>query len=171
MKFAYWKDNQWVIETVDSLVSVASKILLDSSGNPRIVYQDYTSRNLKYAYKDGASWNISYVDTIYGISQWISFTMSPSGIPSISYTTANSGLRYANLLPFVINATPLGGSYELVQNVTLTSTSGTTIYYTTDGSDPRTSSTRIKYTGPIAVNNSTTINFAAVDSATNWSFS
>ena len=169
LKFAYWKDNQWIIETVDSSMSLASKILLDSSGNPRIVYQDYISGNMKYAYKDDAGWHTSYVDTVYGISQWISFTMSPSGIPTISYTTANSALRYATLLPFVINATPLGGSYELVQNVTLTSTSGTTIYYTIDGSDPRTSNTRIKYTGPIAVNNSTTINFAAVDSATNWS--
>ncbi len=169
LKFAYWKDNQWVIETVDSLASVASKIILDSSGNPRIVYQDYTSGNLKYAYKEGSNWIITYIDTINGVAQRISFTLSPSGIPSISYMTANSGLRYANLLPFVINATPIGGSYELVQTVTLTSTSGTTLYYTTDGSNPRTSSTRIKYSGPIAVNNSTTINFAAVDSATNWS--
>ncbi|MGF7117584.1 chitobiase/beta-hexosaminidase C-terminal domain-containing protein [Methanobacterium oryzae] len=169
LKFAYWKDNQWVIETVDNLMSVASKILLDSSGNPRILYQDYISGNLKYAYKDDAGWHTSYVDTINGISQWISFTISPSGIPSVSYTTANSALRYANLLPFVVNATPLGGSYELVQKVTLTSTSGTTIYYTTDGKDPRTSNTRIKYTSPIAINHSTTINFAAVDSATNWS--
>lgn len=169
LKFAYWKDNQWVIETVDSFASVASKILLDSSGNPRILYQDYTSGHLKYAYKDSTGWHTSYVDTIQGISRWISFTMSPSGIPSVSYMTANSGLRYANLLPFVVNATPLGGSYERVQNVTLTSTSGTTIYYTTDGTNPRTSSTKIKYTGPISVNNSTTINFAAVDSASNWS--
>ncbi len=169
LKYAYWKDTQWVIETVDSLKSVASKILLDSSGNPRIVYQDFISGNLKYAYKEGSKWIITYIDTVYGAAQRISFTMSQSGIPSISYATANSGLRYANLVPFTINATPRGGSYELVQTVNITSTSGTTIYYTTDGSDPRTSSTKIKYSGPIAVNKSTTINFAAVDSATNWS--
>ena len=99
------------------------------------------------------------------------FTLNSLGIPSISYMTANSGMKYAHLVPFTVNATPSGGSYELVQTVNLTSTSGTTLYYTTDGSDPRTSSTKIKYNGPIAVNNSTTINFAAVDSADNWSSS
>ena len=82
--------------------------------------------------------------------------------------TANSGLRYANLVPFTINAAPNGGSYELVQNVTITATSGTTIYYTTDGTDPEQAPQKLN-TPDQSVNNSTTLNFAAVDSAANWS--
>lgn len=35
--------------------------------------------------------------------------------------------------------TPAAGSYEGTQNVTISSTTGATIYYTTDGSDPTTS--------------------------------
>ena len=35
LKFAYWNENQWVIETVDSLKSVGSKILLDQIRKPQ----------------------------------------------------------------------------------------------------------------------------------------
>ncbi len=169
LKYAYWSEATWIIETVDNLKSEAIKLVLDQSGNPRIVYQDFNSGNFKYAYKDGSTWFISNIDTIDGVGHWISLTMSPLGIPSVSYMSANSGLKYANLVPFTVSADPTGGSYELVQKVNLTATSGTTIYYTVDGTDPRISSSKIKYEGSISVNNTTTIKFAAVDSASNWS--
>ena len=51
---------------------------------------------------------------------------------------------------------PAGGSYASSQSVTVSSTtSGASIYYTTDGSNPTTASTR--YTGPIAVAQSQTL--------------
>ncbi len=51
---------------------------------------------------------------------------------------------------------PPGGSYTSAQNVQIScATSGATIRYTTDGSDPSESST--EYTSPITVNSSTTI--------------
>ncbi|MGJ8677688.1 MAG: chitobiase/beta-hexosaminidase C-terminal domain-containing protein [Akkermansiaceae bacterium] len=48
--------------------------------------------------------------------------------------------------------TPTGGQYETAQNVTITAETGAVIYYTTDGSDPTTSST--EYTGAISVSSS-----------------
>ncbi len=55
---------------------------------------------------------------------------------------------------------PAGGTYTSVQAVTISdATSGATIYYTTDGSTPKTSST--EYTGPITVGSSETINAIA----------
>ena len=51
---------------------------------------------------------------------------------------------------------PAGGTYNAAQNVTIScATDGATIYYTTDGNDPTTSSTQ--YTGAIAVNATTTL--------------
>ena len=64
-----------------------------------------------------------------------------------------------------------GGTYEDTQHVTLSAVddSDTVIYYTTDGSDPLTSGTRKVYSGSLAVNDSMTLKYAAVDSYGNWS--
>lgn len=71
-------------------------------------------------------------------------------------------------LPTVI-ANPVNGEYHVAQNVTLTINEPGTIYYTTDGTNPITSYNSYEYTGPIQINSTTTINFAAIDMAGNWS--
>jgi len=56
--------------------------------------------------------------------------------------------------PAVPTFSPEGGEFEAVQTVTITSTEGADIYYTLDGNDPTTEST--KYTEPISINFGTT---------------
>ncbi len=58
-------------------------------------------------------------------------------------------------------ASPAGGSYTSPQTVTLTADEPATIYYTTDGTTPTTSSP--VYTAPITISTTTTLKFFAVD--------
>jgi predicted outer membrane repeat protein len=69
-----------------------------------------------------------------------------------------------------VDANVTSGIFNTTQSVTLTATddTNTTIYYTTDGSDPQTSGTRTAYAGPITVANNTTLEYTAVDDANNW---
>ena len=81
----------------------------------------------------------------------------PSADDSWSFTTAS-------VTP-VTTAYPPGGTYSTAQNVTLTANEPATIYYTTNGSDPTTSSP--VYSGPIRVVLSTILKFFARDTAGN----
>ncbi len=171
LKYAYWNGTQWITETISGLKSVACKLVLDQSNSPLIVYQDAISKNLEYAYKEGSKWVIINIDSINGAFSQISLTLNASGIPNVSYESTDYNMRYAYLIPFNVGASLPGATYNTTKMVTLTSTPGTTIYYTTDGkSDPRDpKSPRIKYTGSILINRTTTLKFAAEDSADNWS--
>ena len=83
-----------------------------------------------------------------------------SAVASAAYTI--------NLLPTVATPTfsPAAGTYTSAQSVTISdATSGATIYYTTDGTTPTTSST--PYTGPITVSSTETLKAIAVATGDN----
>ena len=70
----------------------------------------------------------------------------------------------ATLTPLFVTTpvfSPAAGTYDTNQDVTITASAGT-IYYTTDGSDPATSSTRIEYTAPIPMHHEDNFTFKAV---------
>jgi hypothetical protein len=79
----------------------------------------------------------------------------------LQFTTMGS----ADLTPPSTSTTPTAGSYVGDQSVTLSTDKPATIYYTTDGSTPTTSSAQ--YNGPIAVTSSKSIRFFAIDAAGN----
>ena len=87
-------------------------------------------------------------------------TGGTSAVASASYTI--------NLLPVVSTPTfsPAGGTYTSAQSVTISdATSDATIYYTTNGTTPTTSSTA--YTGPITVSSTETLKAIAVATGDN----
>lgn len=74
------------------------------------------------------------------------------------------GTPTATLTPLFVTTpvfSPASGTYDRNQDVTITAASGT-IYYTTDGSDPTTSSTRMEYTAPIPMHHEDNFTFKAV---------
>lgn len=80
------------------------------------------------------------------------------------YDPVTASITLSTTAP-VTSASPVSGTYAGPVSVHLVSTAPGTIYYTTDGSTPTTSSA--KYTGPIPVNATTTINYFAIDTVGN----
>jgi hypothetical protein len=99
--------------------------------------------------------SVTSSETINAVATASGYTTSAVG--SATYTIS-AGTPAAATPTF----SPAGGTYTSQQTVTISSTPGATIYYTTNGATPTTSST--PYTGPITVSSSETINAIATAS-------
>ncbi len=87
-------------------------------------------------------------------SKWLALFVIVATL--VSLLLLQAGIASAATLQPSIN--PAGGTYTSAQTVTIYNiASGDTAYYTTDGSNPETSSTRIAYTGAFTVYQSETV--------------
>ncbi|MGO4434062.1 chitobiase/beta-hexosaminidase C-terminal domain-containing protein, partial [Paenarthrobacter sp. RAF9] len=95
-------------------------------------------------------------------------------ITAVSSSTTNVGLAEfeayitADTVAPIVTATPEGGTYDIGQKVTLSTNEPGTIYYTTDGSTPTTSTpTKVSYpnTASITIDGPLTLKYFAVDSS------
>ncbi|MCF3139020.1 chitobiase/beta-hexosaminidase C-terminal domain-containing protein [Paenarthrobacter sp. AR 02] len=99
-------------------------------------------------------------------------------ITAVSSSTTNVGLAEfeayitADTVAPIVTVTPEGGTYDIGQKVTLSTNEPGTIYYTTDGSTPTTSTpTKVSYpnTASITIDGPLTLKYFAVDSSNNAS--
>lgn len=123
---------------------------------------------------DGTTLTLSLLDLVtndtFTMSQAINIPQVVGGNTAyVGFTGGTGGLSASQKIISWIYTTqamppsfaPAAGTYSAAQNVSLASaTSDASIYYTTDGSTPSASSS--KYSGPIAVSSSETINSIAI---------
>ena len=133
------------------------------------------------ASSDAVSWSWDFGDGTTSTEQNPTHTYSESGQYTVNLTailsngyvrTATKIITVSDVTPPSVSISPVWGVFSTTQIVTLTATDDTdnvTVYYTLDGSDPLTSSTRIVYTDPITLTDTTTISYVAVDSSGNQS--
>jgi len=174
LKYAQWDGINWIYEIIDNSTVQGTNLILDLAGNPQIGYLDTVNQILKLAYKDqnSSAWNIQNINITSGAFPSISLAMDSLGVPQIAYSNGNGDLNYAYLTPVAakINSTPESGSYKSPVSLILTPDKNGTIYYTKDGSDPRNSSSRLEYVGPVNVNTegNTIVKFAIIGNYSYW---
>lgn len=119
-----------------------------------------------YYTTDGSTPTIS--STVYStpISISVNTTLKFFGVDETANTSTVQTVNFViDTVAPTTTISPVAGTYEESQTITLTTNETATVYYTLDGSNPTTGST--VYTSPININNTTTIKYFARDSVGN----
>jgi len=123
-----------------------------------------TSAPFNIGTRDGNSWFEGAVGKVAVYNYALSASQISNHYTAMT-TASTSSTTVTDTTPPTVSASPVSGTYTSAQSVTLTASEPSTIYYTTDGSTPTTSSTI--YSSPISIGTSTTLKFFGKDTAGN----
>jgi LysM repeat protein len=140
---------------VGTYTSAQTVTISDATSGATIYYTTNGSTPTTSSTKYTGPITVSSTETLEAIAAETGYTNS--AVASAAYTI--------NIAPPTVSMpafSPAGGTYTSAQSVTVSDgTSGATIYYTTDGTTPTTSST--KYIGPMMVSSTETLKAIAVE--------
>ena len=97
VEYATFDGESWRVEEVGSgpvPYEFGTGIALDSQDRPHVVWFDDAAKDLKYAIKDGGTWNISTVDAEGDVGRFPSLALDGQGNAVITYyekTSTNKG--------------------------------------------------------------------------------
>ena len=133
-----------------------------SGGNPVI-------GSVSVSPTSGLNFNATYTVNANDTSGPISFDISASNLDKIYDNTTNSSNVLVDVaIPSSVTASPSAGTYSSAQSVSLTTSVGDYIKYTTNGASP-TCSTGSLYSSALNINSPATIKVIACDLAGNYS--
>jgi hypothetical protein len=144
---------------VDALIADVASYLYGLKVGRFVIYDDAATSNIKDIILKGSSELSMYTDQCSATDpMWKQMCCATAGPLDIG---CSSGVLTTTTPSFL----PPAGTYTSAQTVTIASDAGATIYYTTNGTSPSTSSTL--YQGPFSVSANTTVKALAVKSGQN----
>ncbi|HUT69840.1 MAG TPA: choice-of-anchor U domain-containing protein [Desulfatiglandales bacterium] len=150
-----WDDND-----PDSNATIALYYDTDSTGEDGTLIVDGLTED-----PDGAS--DSYIWDMNAIEDGTYYVYATITDGTSSQTSYAQGAITIDRTPPRVSASPPGGVFGSAQSVTLSADEAGEIYYTTDGSEPTTSS--VPYTSPLEIDETATVKVMAVDAVGNLS--
>lgn len=155
-------EDESVVKKLEKYVSEGPKFSLDETE----IYDEVQALELTsdgeaiYYTTDGSDPTVSStkytepIKLVEGENQIRAISVNAEGVPSLIVTKV-----YTIEFPIedAPSVTPSTGHYDDYQEIKIVVPDGYVAYYTTDGSDPTTSSTRIKYSGPFDMPEGNTI--------------
>lgn len=151
-----------VSPSIDGGVYTGTKVVTLKTNMPGTIYWELYNSNYNsdwVLYTSPITINDSYTLLFYGVDS----NGNSSPITSETYTI--------NYPAPTVSSNTESGQYNRPKQVILTTNSdlNTATYYTCDGTNPQTSSTRKIYTSPFLITSTTLLKFSALDSSGSWS--
>lgn len=168
----YWGKDGAIFKISDSKNENIAMTAIGGNGTDKYVYlyaqNDYTvADNTSITFKrckpsDGSQWNY-YNTPYYKGAYYLSINNNDWNSGSKTDATTYQNIVWPESPQLAAPTFSLAeGEYTSAQTVTISAAEGATIYYTTDKSDPTTSTSRTEYSEPITVSETTTIKAIAV---------